>query len=84
MDGGNNSFLALRIVNTTHDLLYAEFAELADWGFGSPYFYELYDQRVDPYQQRNIFSSASPALKNELHGRLRRAFECSGASCNLQ
>jgi hypothetical protein len=84
VDGGNNSFVALRILNATHDLLFAEFAELQDWGFGAPYFVELYDQRLDPYQQHNIIDSASPALKSELHSRLRRAFECSGASCDLQ
>lgn len=47
-DSGNNTYVGLRILNTTHDLLYAEFAELTDWNFENPYFYELFDHKVNP------------------------------------
>jgi len=83
-DSGNNTFVGLRIVNATHDMLYAEFARLEDWDFKDPYFRELYDHRLDPYQQNNIYSAVSPALKVELHERLRRAFLCKGGLCNLK
>ena len=82
-DCGNNTFVGLRVKNQTHDLMYAEFAELKDWNFDAPYFHELYDQKTDPYQQRNIYAQASPALKADLKARLFRARTCKGKGCSL-
>jgi N-acetylglucosamine-6-sulfatase len=83
-DAGNNTFVGLRIINATHDLLYAEFAELSDWDFSSPYFYELYDQTVDPFQKENIYPKAPPGIKAELHRRLHRARTCTAGGCSLK
>ena len=83
-DAGNNSFVGLRILNATHDLLYAEFSDLTDWDFKSPYFYELYDHHNDPFQKMNIFSRASPELKAQLHQQLLRARTCKGSGCSLR
>ncbi|MGB3633015.1 MAG: sulfatase, partial [Rubrobacteraceae bacterium] len=42
---------------------------------------ELYDLRSDPYQIENKYSSASPALLQNLENRLDALRECSGSSC---
>ena len=61
--------------------------EQSDWHFEAVDFYELYDQRSDPHQLRNLFyrSSAeggvSAGVKQELHERLRRAWACRGETC---
>ena len=82
-DSGNNTYVALRILNSTHDILYAEFAELTDWDFKNPYFYELFDQKTDPYQKVNIYKFTSQEYKAELRMRLHLARTCKGRGCHL-
>ena len=43
---------------------------------------ELYDDRRDPAQLRNVISTADPALVAELHAELRRLARCHGAACS--
>lgn len=49
--------------------------------FDKPDFYELFDLDKDPYELNNIFASASAALKQQLHERLRRWYPCQGTAC---
>jgi hypothetical protein len=87
VDGDNNTFIALRIINSTHDLLYAEFTDVkfaANWDFadGTINFHELYNITEDYYQLNNIYKQADEGFKHALHTQLHTAFHCSGqASC---
>ena len=82
-DVANNTFIGLRIINSTHDWTYAEYTDVRDWSFDKVYFRELYDVRADPFQLRNIWPTASAATQAELHALLRREFACKGASCEF-
>ncbi len=42
---------------------------------------ELYDLRDDPYQLRNAYETADPALLEDLESRLDRLQDCSGEGC---
>ena len=42
---------------------------------------ELYDLQADPYQLRNFYGSADPALIAQLQSRLRELRDCSRDSC---
>merc|ERR1712226_722029 len=88
-DVGNNTFIALRINSSESvfqeigygQLLYAEYTDVADWQFeqnGPGAFFELYDLFADPDQLKNLYDSASDALKDALHARLRREWACRG------
>jgi len=43
--------------------------------------FELYDMRKDPYQIKNTYSTADPALLQSLRLRLASLVACRGASC---
>jgi arylsulfatase A-like enzyme len=43
--------------------------------------FELYDMRADPYQIKNLYPAADPALLDSLRRRLQALLECHGASC---
>eukprot|EP00041_Stephanoeca_diplocostata_P025266 m.657476 g.657476 ORF g.657476 m.657476 type:complete len:563 (-) comp22713_c0_seq8:2129-3817(-) len=90
-DGPNNTFSAIRIINTTAtppvNLLYAEFTDVSDpaaWNFApeSINFYELYNVTSDYFMLNNIYPSASQPLREYLHTRLQAAIKCRGrAQC---
>ena len=82
-DVSNNTFIGLRIVNSTHDLTYAEFTDVRDWAFDDVYFHELYDLRTDPYQLHNLYPSASSDTRRVLHNMLRHEFLCAGSNCSF-
>ena len=42
---------------------------------------ELYDLRADPFELKNIYSTASSELKTALSSRLARLSQCAGESC---
>ena len=53
-DNINNTFIAMRIINETTNLMYAEFVDFEDassWTFpeSKTNFYELYDMKNDYY-----------------------------------
>ena len=73
---------ALRIINATHNILYAEFATLDDWYYKNPYFYELYDAAEDPFMLKNLFNESSADTKDELHHLLLKEWQCSGRTCS--
>lgn len=83
VDGVNNTYRALRILNETHNLLYAEFTDVtnpAGWNFEEPAinFFELYNVTDDYYEMHNIYASADDMLKQRLHEQLVTQFECAG------
>lgn len=85
MDSFNNTYQAMRILNDTHSMLYAEFTDLSDpaaWNFPEDRisFYEFYDIRRDPYQLHNLYytSEVSADLRAELAARLQRLVHCKG------
>lgn len=81
-DVANNTFIGLRIVNDTHDLTYAEYVDVRDlYNFSHVVDHELFDLREDPYQLRNVWRAASPAVRAELHAALRMEFGCRGGGC---
>ena len=84
-DVGNNTFIGLRIINTTTNLAYYEFTDAyKDWAFKAVEFYELYDLVSDAHQLHNLYyqePAPSVAMKQELHERLHRAWACRGATC---
>ena len=84
-DGPNNTFSAIRIINTTAniDLLYAEFADVNNplaWDFAPSQlnFFELYDVRNDYYMMNNIYATASAHVKEMLHARVQSVIKCRG------
>ena len=82
-DWSNNTFIALRIINATHDLTYSEYTQVSDmYDFEHVYFHELYDVQADPFQMRNIYSEQSQSTQEALHEALFKEFRCKGATCN--
>ena len=86
-DGPNNTFVAIRIINTTStppvDMLYAEFADVNNplaWNFAPDQlnYFELYDVTNDYYMLENIYPTADAGLKAKLHARLQAAIKCKG------
>ena len=43
--------------------------------------FELYDMRTDPFQLKNLYRTADPALLDSLRERLAALVACRGASC---
>ena len=59
-DNNNNTFIAMRIINETSNLMYAEFVDVSNpkaWEFNEKEvnFYELYDVSNDYYEMHNIY-----------------------------
>ena len=81
-DWSNNTFRALRIINSTHDLTYAEFTLVSDmYDFKHVYKKELFDVSRDPFQLKNLYDETAPAVQRSLHEALRKEFTCKGRSC---
>lgn len=60
IDMPNNTYIGVRLVNETHNYLYAEFySNVDETTFSdSPLEYELFDVNKDPYQMTNLFGTA--------------------------
>jgi N-acetylglucosamine-6-sulfatase len=43
--------------------------------------FELYDMRADPYQLKNLYRTADPAVIESLNRRIQTLLACRGASC---
>ena len=43
--------------------------------------FELFDLKKDPYELRNIYSTAAPEIKTALARKLRVWYPCQGAAC---
>ena len=77
----SNSWRMLRILTEDEDLAYVEYDNSWTWNATELQFYEYYDLRADPYQQRNAYGAATPARRAALHGALADLFACRGAGC---
>jgi N-acetylglucosamine-6-sulfatase len=80
-DSPNNTYRALRILNTTHDLLYSETTVVSDWWFEQPYHYELYNMRDDRIQARNLYTTLSSTERRMLQQGMSDVWHCQGTSC---
>jgi N-acetylglucosamine-6-sulfatase len=45
--------------------------------------HELYDLKKDPYELRNLYRAADPALISELDSRLEALGDCAGIGCRV-
>jgi N-acetylglucosamine-6-sulfatase len=82
IDGPQNTWAMLRIVNATSDLSYVEFRpqdqppvrSATNWT-------EAYNNAVDPWQTTNVASTLAPAARADLADRLWAIAACSGDAC---
>ena len=81
IDMPNSTYIGARLLNDTHNFLYAEFydgmnVDLFDWPLES----ELFDIAADPYQMTNLIGTdkEDPALVRELHDFIHWQVTCSG------
>ena len=85
IDGTNNTFIGVRLLNDTHNMVYVEFyPNEIEHTFReyTPSEYEFYDLNVDPLQMKNAFhDSRYQKVIEELHSYLHRQVVCSGKTC---
>lgn len=86
VDDATNTYRAMRVRNSTHDFLYAEFTDVtvaSDWSFppSGIQFVEYYDMRNDPYQLHNLYQSMSSTTQRTLRDRLQELYTCQGNDC---
>jgi N-acetylglucosamine-6-sulfatase len=82
IDGPQNTWAMLRVVNDTHDISYCEFRpqtmppvrSATNWT-------EAYNNSADPWQSTNIVELLPPAVRAELADRLWAVADCAGDSC---
>ena len=85
IDGPNNTYIGVRLINETHNYLYVEFYQNTNPRyFTDPAVeYELFDLSKDPYQKVNLYGTdkEDSKLVNELHAFLHQQVLCSGGDC---
>lgn len=85
IDGPNNTYIGVRLLNETHNYLYVEFYEdTHPRYFTDPAVeYELFDLSTDPYQMVNLYGTGKEDSKlvDELHAFLHQQVMCSGSNC---
>ena len=77
----SNTWRALRILNSTHNLQYIEYDSTWSWNSTSVQFHELYDVAKDPYQVENLYKTSPPSLLSALHDQIATYYKCSGSDC---
>ena len=85
IDGPNNTYIGVRLINETHNYLYVEFYEDTNPRyFTDPAVeYELFNLSTDPYQKVNLYGTdkEDSKLVDELHAFLHQQVLCSGSDC---
>lgn len=83
IDLPNNTFIGVRLLNSTHDYMYAEFYKGDVDNFTSPLEYELFDVGNDPYQMVNLYGTGKEdkELVAELQQFIHSEVVCSGQTC---
>eukprot|EP01083_Nonionella_stella_P317406 1155543_1 len=79
----SSNFRMIRVLNSTHNLMYAEFVHY-NWtqnDLKHPQFYELFDLNQDPFQLMNIYNKSARAIQLELHEMLTDYASCEGKNC---
>ena len=83
IDMPNNTFIGARLLNSTHNYMYAEFYKGAVDSFDAPLEYEMFDLGVDPYQIVNLYGT--PEEDKELVAELKQfvhsEVKCNGSDC---
>lgn len=80
IDMPNDTYIGARLINATHNYLYAEFYQGDVAVFNNTLEYELFDLSTDPYQLKNIYGTQK-ALEKELHDFLQKQVTCKGKQC---
>lgn len=87
VDGPNNTFIGVRLINESHNVAYLEFYEniVGEHLFNiTPCDYEFYDLKHDPFQLHNLYNT--PAADEQLVKELRRYLHdkvlCKGPQCH--
>ena len=84
IDMPNSTYIGARLLNSTHNYLYAEFYNGEDVvTFDNPLEYELFNIAKDPYQMTNLYGTEEEdkELVKELHEFLHTQIRCKGQSC---
>jgi arylsulfatase A-like enzyme len=85
VDGVNDTYLAARLLNSTHNYVYAEYySDTTQLQFGEPVEYEFYDLNKDPWQMKNAYNTAEGSDKlliMEMRNFIREEYGCKGRSC---
>jgi N-acetylglucosamine-6-sulfatase len=88
-DTGNNTFRTLRIIDPNGEAglknaKYVEFVNSSNWDHIGPALeFELFDLDADPWELKNVYSSATDKVKTDLNQRVDKLFRCRGtATCN--
>ena len=83
IDMPNNTYIGVRLLNATHNYLYAEFYDGDVAEFDTPLEYELFDVEKDPYQMTNLYgtSQEDKQLVEELHQFIHAEVKCKGQTC---
>ena len=84
IDMPNSTYIGARLLNSTHNYLYAEFYNGEDVvTFDTPLEYELFNIAKDPYQMTNLYGTEEEdkELVKELHEFLHMQIRCKGQSC---
>ena len=80
----NNTFFGIRLLNETHNFMYAEFHLSGDEfdtkeAYEDPFEFELFDLSADPYQKHNVYGLPRYSkLVNELQIFLHHQLQCGG------
>ena len=77
----SNQYRAMRIINETTNLLFAEFTDLSDWNFDGALFTEYFDMTSDPWQIHNIADTAPASEVAELRATLHKLWTCKATDC---
>lgn len=85
IDGPNNTYIGVRLINDTYNYLYVEFyQDTIPRHFTEPAVeYELFNLSTDPYQKVNLYGTDKEDgnLVDELHAFLHQQVMCSGDNC---
>ena len=84
IDMPNSTYIAARLLNSTHNYLYAEFYDgenVVD--FDTPLEYEMFDINEDPYQMTNLYGTnkEDKMLVKELKDFIHSQISCKGKQC---
>ncbi|XP_065909791.1 N-acetylglucosamine-6-sulfatase-like isoform X1 [Dysidea avara] len=87
VDGPNNTFIGVRLLNESHNIAYLEFYEniVGEHEFNiEPCDYELFDLTSDPYQLNNLYNTPNMdrELVKELKQYLHQVVLCKGSQCH--
>ena len=82
IDGPQNTWASLRVINATHDLSYTEFRPIGTLpARAATNWTEFYNFTADPWQRDNVVPNASAALHAALRAELWDIATCAREAC---